>query len=223
MKSYIVSTTLIVFVLVLCIFKVNGTASWVKQIGGALGSEVPNGIAIDDVRGVVYVTGYYQQSCAFNGSTTLISKGMKDMYVASYQMSSGELRWVATIGGTQDDIGVSVTVDSISGSVYVVGTVQNVTGFNYHGDSDVFVVKYSQQGEMLWIRTAGSISKDEATGVAIGSDGNVFVTGSFSETIVFDETNTLLSAGMSDIFIAKYSSSGTFIKAWRYGGTGDGK
>jgi hypothetical protein len=59
--------------------------------------------------------------------------------------------------------------------------------------------------------------------IKIDASGNRYVVGNFSATADFDPsagTANLTSAGGSDIFIAKYNSSGDYVWAKRIGGTG---
>ena len=63
---------------------------------------------------------------------------------------------------------------------------------------------------------------DMAKSVALGTNGDVYVTGYFSKTIDADPTaavQSLASEGGSDIFIAKYNRSGLLIFAFRLGST----
>ena len=67
------------------------------------------------------------------------------------------------------------------------------------------------------IATGGGGSRVEAT--VTDASGNVYVAGGFSGTVNFGNT-TLVSAGSSDIFVAKWSStSGSFAWAQRAGGS----
>src|SRR4029079_15639953 len=51
---------------------------------------------------------------------------------------------------------------------------------------------------------------------------NLVVVGTFQNTVDFGGTS-LTSAGSADIFVAKYSSSGSLLWAKRFGGTGTEK
>jgi hypothetical protein len=66
------------------------------------------------------------------------------------------------------------------------------------------------------IATASGASNN-GNEVAVDNAGNVYVIGGFSGTITFTST-TLSSSGNTDIFIAKYSSSGTLIWVKKAGG-----
>ena len=56
----------------------------------------------------------------------------------------------------------------------------------------------------------------EGFGTAVDAAGNVYVTGTFSGSALFGAT-TLLSAGQRDVFVAKYSATGTPLWAVRGG------
>jgi hypothetical protein len=88
------------------------------------------------------------------------------------------------------------------------------------GGADIFIAKYSPQNTLLWARTMGEGRDDFAYAVAVDSQGNVIVTGSFDSLGPVDFGGTALSSiGGMDIFVAKYSSSGTLLWAKRFGGS----
>jgi len=71
----------------------------------------------------------------------------------------------------------------------------------------------------LWAQRAGGGTNDEARAVAVDPAGNVVVTGFFMDTASFGTTN-LVSAGLEDIFLAKYDAEGRLLWARRAGGSG---
>ena len=71
-----------------------------------------------------------------------------------------------------------------------------------------------------WTKVGGGPSVDKITGVAHDHTGNIFITGYFDSTIVFDSTR-LVSAGGTDVFIAKYDIDGVLLWAKQVGGQND--
>lgn len=80
------------------------------------------------------------------------------------------------------------------------------------------VCAFAQNWE--WTKTAGGPAVDKVTGITNDHYGNVFITGHFDSTIAFDSTN-LVSAGGTDVFIAKYDPDGVLIWAKQVGGQND--
>lgn len=207
----------------------SGGVQWVKRAGGT-GADVPNGIAVsgDDV----YITGYISAGTAnFNtpsapGSNELIPAGSDDIFLAKYD-GSGNFQWARRAGGTSSDIAYGV---SASGSaVYITGYFSTTANFNTPstpgsneisstGGSDIFLAKFDNTGTFQWAVRAGGSSQDFSYGVAeAGND--VYITGYFRNTATFGTSTSIASAGDNDIFLAKYTSTGTFVWARRGGGT----
>lgn len=70
-----------------------------------------------------------------------------------------------------------------------------------------------------WVAASGGGGSDVGNAIAVDAAGNSYVAGYFSGTATFG-TNTLVSAGNTDIFITKHNSSGQLLWARRAGGPG---
>lgn len=77
-------------------------------------------------------------------------------------------------------------------------------------------------GGLIWSRSAGGVSSDNFAGIATDASGNVYVAGNFyaNATIAGVPFTNFGSLGR-DVFLAKYSSTGTPLWAKQFGGTGD--
>ena len=76
---------------------------------------------------------------------------------------------------------------------------------------------------IAWAAKAGgndTSAADRGNAIATDNDGNIYVTGAMYGTATFGDTS-ISSKGGSDIFLAKYSNSGTLLWARNDGGTGD--
>ena len=218
-------------------YDASGDLVWAKQAAGSRGAttDFGQGIAVDGA-GNSYITGRFQGSAAFGAGetneTTLTSAGISDIFVAKYD-ASGDLVWAKRAGGTSRDSGEGIAVDG-SGHSYVTGYFEdsatfgpgetNETTLTGAGDRDIFVAKYDASGDLVWANRAGGTSFDGGgQGIAVDGAGNSYITGRFQGSAAFSagETNetTLTSAGISDIFVAKYDASGDLLWANRAGGT----
>ena len=81
---------------------------------------------------------------------------------------------------------------------------------------DVFVAKYSPAGDYLWSKLAGGMFDDAGNGIAVDATGKVVVTGTFQAAANFG-TGSLISAGRTDVFVARYAVDGTPLGAQRLG------
>jgi hypothetical protein len=195
-----------------------GNFLWAKRAGGT-SSDRGWSIAVDS-SGNAYVTGYFRDTAVF-GATTLTSAGNSDIYVTKVD-SGGNFLWAKRAGGTRDDYGNGIAVDS-SGNAYITGyfvgtAVFGATTLTSEGGNDIYVAKVDSGGNFLWAKRAGGTSGNYGNGIAIDSSGNAYITGEFSGTAVFGAT-TLTSAGWDDIYVTKVDSGGNFLWAKRAGGT----
>jgi Tfp pilus assembly protein PilZ len=197
-----------------------GNVAWARQ-AGSTNVDVGMGVAMD-ASGRAVVTGTFEGTVQF-GTTTLVSAGQRDVFVAMYD-ASGNVVWAKRGGGTSADVGYAAAVDGF-GNTYVTGYFYDSADFGATtltdaGNGDMFLVAYGPNGNELAAVRAGGSESETGEDIAIDPSGNVIVTGEFRGTSVFGSTS-LTSAGRDDIFIAKFSSSGDVLWAWGAGTTGD--
>ena len=137
----------------------SGNFVWAKRLGGA-SSDYGYSIAVDS-SGNVYTTGYFEGTADFDpgaGTSNLTSAGSGDVFVSKLD-SSGALVWAKGFGGTSNDRGQSIAVDS-SGNVYTTGYFAGTVDFDpgagtsnltSAGGDDVFVLKLTSSGEALTV------------------------------------------------------------------------
>jgi hypothetical protein len=133
--------------------------------------------------------------------------------------------WAKRFGDPDDQYANAVAVDA-NNNVLVVGAAQETINFggqdlNAGGSYSAFVVKLSKDGAHVWSRMYGDAQAQEATAVDVDFGGNVYVTGTFSGTISFDNgATTLTSGGAQDVFVVKLDQMGTPIWARAFSGAG---
>ncbi len=85
--------------------------------------------------------------------------------------------------------------------------------------SPAFLAVHPVAVSVGWTGQAGGPGVDVGNACATDNQGNLFVAGYFTGTATFG-TNTLVSAGQNDIFVAKYSGAGVLLWVRRAGGQG---
>lgn len=138
----------------------------------------------------------------------------------------------ASANGIVDSYG---TVTDASGNVYYAGSFTQTTDFDpssavlnltppLAGFADVFIVKFTPSGDLIWAKQLGGNNDDNLTALAIDANNNLILAGYFFGTSDFNPgagSNTLTSAGATDIFVCKLDSSGAYVWARRMGTVSD--
>lgn len=153
----------------------------------------------------------------------------------------GPAKWTwARQGGNGGEpaVGHSVAVDR-AGNVFVTGSYAGPLSFplsvgvvtpSFAGGTDVFLAKYNAAGDLQWVVGAGGVGEDVGYGVAVDDAGNAYLTGKFTRTADFESYphvpfiplgGPLISAGGTDLFVAKYDPAGACLWVTRAGDTGN--
>jgi Ca2+-binding RTX toxin-like protein len=207
---------------------------------GGMGNELGNGIAVDGA-GNAYVAGETASAEATfpeaAGPDLSYNGGAMDAFVAKVNPQGSALTYAGYIGGTGDDIGIGVAVDS-GGNAYVTGSTTSATGFPttpgafdgaLGGPIDAFVAKVNPGGTALTYATyLGGDHEESGDGIAVDSSGNAYVTGA-TNSVTFPTTagafDTALDGpadGPADAFVAKMNPAGAALMYSTYlGGSGD--
>jgi len=156
--------------------------------------------------------------------------------ISAYQLTKvpvGDIEgWVHTWGGTENDDGRRIAVDSHN-NIIVTGLFYGAVDFDdgpelvervSNGDRDAFVCKYTQEGELLWAITYGGTGDDRGHAIAVDQNDNILIAGIFMHTVDFDPGPgqfNMTSKGMFDPYVAKFSPDGEFLWASSWGGSGE--
>lgn len=131
-----------------------------------------------------------------------------------------DFRWSKAIGSTLDQICHGVAVDS-SSNVFITGEFQGSVDFgggllSSAGGRDIFLAKYTSQGDYQWALSFGDASEQISYSVAVDSTGNVLITGSFQGSLDFGG-DVLTSVGSTDIYLAKFNAAGSHVWSKSFG------
>lgn len=133
--------------------------------------------------------------------------------------------WLQSAGSPNVDENLDITKDN-NNNLISIGYFTNTITFsggtslttNGSGTTDVLIQKTNAQGQVVWAVKAGGPGSDRGISVACDATGDIYVTGYYYGTAQFG-TFTLNSVNSTqDIFIAKLSSTGTFLWVKSAGG-----
>ncbi len=208
----------------------SGDLLWAKSMGGVSDDF---GLSITtDSSGNVFTTGSYQGTADFDpsaGTANLSSAGIGDIFITKFD-SSGNLVWAKSMGGTADDAGGAIAVDT-SGNIYTTGYFAGTAdfdpgagtaNFSSAGIGDIFITKFDSSGNLVWAKSMGGTADDASNAIAVDASGNIYTTGYFEGTADFDPSAgifNLTNVGGDDIFVSKLDSNGNFVWAKSMGGT----
>ncbi len=203
---------------------------WVVSAGG-IGDDGNHDLVTDDSLNI-YFAGWFSQTADLDpgvGVSNYTSAGSRDIYLTKLDKSGNHL-WTCVMGGSGQDEGSVVTVDS-SGNVYLAGRFSDSFDFDpgigqsiqtSNGGRDVYVVKFSANGSFIWARTFGGPGYDDAERIRIDRSGNVIVIGSFQSSVDFNPdagVKTISSNGGDDCYVLKLDKNGNYIWACSIGGS----
>ena len=197
-----------------------GNWDWALSIGAASMERVWDMAA--DAESNIYITGDFADSL-FVGGYSYPGFGLMDSYVMKYS-PSGNLLWAYTFGSGAEDVPLSIDTDA-QGNCYVTGYfVDSINiadqSIQSNGGWDVYVLKLSPQGNLVWLRSFGGSMYDIGYGLAVSPIGRVYITGWFSGTITLANAGSITSAGGSDVYCVAMDTDGNFIWAKRGGREG---
>lgn len=197
-----------------------GKQIWARRFGGS-SSEQALYIGVDKLDNV-YATGTFSGSVDFGGGL-LTSVGGNDIFVLGLD-KNGQHLWSKSAGNVGSDLVGSMAVD-LDGSVYLTGRFAYSIDFGSGsitsaGGDDLFAVKLDHFGDPQWSEGAGDLASQSGTAIAVSLLGEVFLGGDFQGSIDLGQ-GTMVSAGASDVFLARLDSSGSPVWAQRFGDAAD--
>lgn len=183
-------------------------------------------IAVDN-SGNAYVTGYTSSSNFPTKDPRQTKKGdLADAFVVRLS-ATGTLVYSSYLGGTGEDRGAGIAVDS-SGSIYITGfttspnfAARNPQQSTLSGACDAFVTKLTADGsDLLYSTFLGGSHLDFGSGLAVDNKGNAYITGNTSSpNFPLKNPQQPVRGGSSDAFVAKFTTNGVLVYSSYLGGS----
>jgi hypothetical protein len=209
-------------------FSSTGALVWSTYYGGS-SQDLTVAIAIDSKLNVI-ISGvtYSASNVATSGAYQTSNYGNSDAFLAKFS-SAGSLQWSTLFGGTGQDRGWGLGVDSID-DIFMTGPTQSTSNIatsgayqtSYGGDIwDSYIAKFSSTGAIQWSTFYGGNGQDAIFALAMDHKGNPVVTGYTWSTsqIATSGTYQTSNTGVSDAFITKFSNSGALLWGSYEGGS----
>ena len=187
----------------------NGNIQWQKTFGGT------NDDAATSIKqtldGGYIVSGY---TLSNNGDVTN-NRGSTDGWIVKLS-NNGNLEWQKTIGGTGIDFAKDI-LQNTDNSYIVCGWTSSNNGdvTVNQGSFDLWIIKLSNTGNIIWQKTFGGNGSDYARNIQKTTDGGYIIAGSSNST----NGNVTGNQGEADMWIVKLSSIGNIEWQKSYGGT----
>lgn len=200
----------------------NGNYIYAKNLSHN-GDNVVQASAITvDANSNLYLTGLLRGTADFDPSSNTVNlssvAGSDDVFLAKYD-ANGNYLFAKSMGSPQLDIAHGIALDN-DGNAHITGICSNAADFDpgpgialiNTAAYSCYLAKYDPNGNYLYVMAMDGLQNpyNFRSIIAIDHSGNIFMGGSFENSIDFDpspENAILTSAGDSDIYIAKYNKA----------------
>ncbi len=194
----------------------NGNFEWAFDLKGE--RNYLKGKSLDtDSSGNIYATGTFQGTIAYTDPNT-----GQNVFVESSQSGNGTSPFIYKINNSgsiiyakavNGGLGTAIHVDN-TGNIYLTGRGVGIY--------IPIIYKLNNQGNTIWSKSLEGNNNTFGKDITTDSNGNVFLAGSYRDTVDFDTGSNIYemtASGGEDIFILKLDSNGDFIWVKSIGGS----
>jgi hypothetical protein len=160
----------------------NGGTTQLLRAGGS-GSDLCLDILVLDTDNSLYLTGYFSGTAAF-GSTSLVSAGGLDAFIAKYDQTLNLWDSAFSGGGSGEDMGKALTTNNTT-NIFLTGTFNTVANLfgqsrTSSGNKDVFIAKFNSiLAPASCVFKLGDNSNDDVNDILFISLNNVYICGNY--------------------------------------------
>ncbi|PSG90142.1 hypothetical protein [Aurantibacter aestuarii] len=185
-----------------------GNQEWTKYFGGNL-SDDPFGVAETSSGNFILVGASDSADVDISNN-----KGSYDYWVVSIS-DTGALLWEKNFGGTQIDEAHGIIKTSDNNFIIVGNTRSDDTDVSVnYGDSDLWLIKIDENGNLIWEKTIGGASFDTASSITKSANGYL-ISGSSRSENAFISTNN----GQNDALVVQIDETGAVLWLKTIGGS----
>ncbi|TYA60084.1 hypothetical protein [Formosa maritima] len=187
----------------------NGIIQWSKYYGGSF-TDTPYDVIKTEDNGYIIIG-----SSDSNDVDISNNLGEYDFWVIKIA-ATGELLWEKNYGGSQIDEARSI-IDTNDGNYLIVGDSRS-NDFDVSqnfGGADVWVIKITPLGELIWEKSFGGSSFDVSRSIKKTQDNGFLISGSSRSA----DGNLTRNQGQNDAWLFKINSEGSLIWQKSIGGS----
>lgn len=187
----------------------SGTIEWSKYFGGNF-TDTPRGIIQTEDNGFI-IAG----SSDSNDTDISNNIGTYDFWVLRIS-PTGNLIWEKSFGGTQIDEARAIA-KSNDGNYLIAGDTRSndIDVSNNKGAADLWLIKISPEGNLIWEKTIGGTNFDVARSI-VKSQTNGFILAGSSRS---SDKDVSINKGQNDAWILKVDDNGNLLWETTIGGS----
>jgi hypothetical protein len=191
----------------------DGNQLWTKAYGSIYNDFIYMSPIELDKEGNLYCISQFQNEMSV-GNDVIYSNGGYDIAVHKLDSDGNDI-WVRSFGGSNNEWAGDLEIDAnfnviTSGEFYATvdfDPSNEISNLESKGNSDIFVQKFDQNGNLVWVNSFGGSDFDFGSKVKVDEFDNVILVGGYQDQVDFERKN-LVSNGGQDIFIVKMDSDG---------------
>ena len=176
----------------------NGTQEWSKFFGGSF-TDTPYGVVETNDNSFIIVGASDSDDIDIKNN-----KGAYDFWVVKIA-ATGDLIWEKSFGGSKIDEAWGITTTNDNNFI-IAGDTRSTDKdvITNNGAADVFVLKITPDGDVVWKKSFGGTSFDTARSISTTFDGGFLISGSSRSA----DGNLSKNNGQNDALVLKLNSNG---------------
>ncbi len=198
-----------------------GNILWGKSFGGNYSDYVWS-VDIDEIGNLLIYGRFFSDTLSFGANKLIRTGGSEQVYAAMFD-NNGNSVWAKNVGSVVSNGWINGVAIG-SGSRYILGvfysdsvTIDSFFALN-SGGADFFLIKLDLSGNVLWLKSFGGAGDEGANDIIVDAAENVYLTGSYDDTMDFNTVILTTNAFYNSYFIVKMDGNGNTIWAQSAGG-----